>query len=201
MVAELRAAVCGALAVIACSSAAHAGPAGPRIMNFYSYAGEVIAHAGEAYYDAYVISTPPAAFGFTTWSPTISGPTLVGTASTYNPFKPGYREGGVETASGELYDPVAWTAAIKVNLRDNFGGVHYGKEYEPAFAFVEADGKRAIVKINGVGPLMPGRVIDFNEQTMRYFDPTLQRGLVQSVKITPLYGKGWTEGPIGNWHG
>jgi hypothetical protein len=26
---------------------------------------------------------------------------------------------------------------------------------------------------------MPGRVIDFNEWTMRYFDPTLERGLVQ----------------------
>jgi len=170
-------------------------------MNFYSYAGEMIARAGEAYYSAYVISTPPAAFGFTTWSPATGGPTLVGTASTYNPFKPGWREGGILTASGELYDPVAWTAAIKVNLRENFGGVHYGKEYEPAFALIEADGKRVIVKINDVGPLTPGRVIDFNEQTMRYFDPTLQRGLVQSVKITPLYGKGWTAGPLGRWQG
>ena len=120
MVADLRAAVCGALAIIACSSAAQAGPAGPHIMNFYSYAGEAITRAGEAYYSAYVMSTPPAAFGFTTWSPETGGPTLVGTASTYNPFKPGYREGGILTASGELYDPVAWTAAIKVNMRDNF---------------------------------------------------------------------------------
>lgn len=27
--------------------------------------------------------------------------TIVGAASTYNPFRSGYREGGVETASGE----------------------------------------------------------------------------------------------------
>ncbi len=70
------------------------------------------------------------------------------------------------------------------------------QDYEPAFALVEAGGKRAIVKINDVGPLMRGRIIDFNEQTMRYFDPTLQRGLVTSVKITPLYGRGWTAGPL-----
>jgi rare lipoprotein A len=56
--------------------------------------------------------------------------------------------------------------------------------------------KRAIIKINDVGPLKPGRVIDFNKQTMRYFDSTLQRGLVHSVKITPLPGDGWEPGPI-----
>jgi hypothetical protein len=83
--------------------------------------------------------------------------------------------GGSETASGELYDPVAWTAAIQIDLRDAFGGVHYGWRYHPAFALVESGGKRAIIKINDVGPLRPGRVIDFNQQTMRYFDPPLQR--------------------------
>jgi len=168
-------------------------------MNFYSYAGEIIAKGNQAYYSAYVAATPPAAFGFTTWESVPGGPTLVGTASTYNPFRPGYREGGKLTASGELYDPIAWTAAIQIDLRDNFGGVHYGQDYEPAFALIEVGEKRAIVKINDVGPLMPGRVIDFNEQTMRYFDPTLQRGLVTSVKITPLYGRGWTAGPLDGW--
>jgi hypothetical protein len=34
------------------------------------------------------------------------------------------------------------------------------------------------VKINDVGPLEPGRVIDLNEQTMRYFDPGMRRGLI-----------------------
>jgi rare lipoprotein A len=42
---------------------------------------------------------------------------IVGTASTYNPYRPGYREGGPETASGERYDPSAWTAAIQTGLR------------------------------------------------------------------------------------
>jgi len=31
---------------------------------------------------------------------------------------------------------------------------------------------------------------------MRYFDPTLQRGLVHSVRITPLPGDGWATGPF-----
>ena len=52
---------------------------------------------------------------------------ILGTASTYNPHRPGYREGGAETASGERYDPSAWTAAIQTGLREKFGGVHGGK--------------------------------------------------------------------------
>ena len=62
-----------------------------------------------------------------------------------------------------------------------FGGVHYGKDYRPCFALVAKDDKQAIVKINDVGPLEPGRVIDFNEQTMRYFDPSFERGLISLV--------------------
>jgi peptidoglycan lytic transglycosylase len=124
------------------------------------------------------------------------GVTIVGTASTYNPFEPGYKEGGIQTASGERYDPIAWTAAIQTDLRGTFGGVRYGKDYRPAYALVEVANKRAIIKINDVGPLKPGRVIDFNKQTMRHFDPTLQRGLVHGVKITLLPGDGWETGPI-----
>jgi rare lipoprotein A len=40
--------------------------------------------------------------------------------------------------------------------------------YRPAYALVANADKRVIVKINDVGLLEPGRVIDFNEQTMRY---------------------------------
>jgi rare lipoprotein A len=124
------------------------------------------------------------------------GATIVGTASMYDPFQPGYYEGGIQTASGELYDPIAWTAAIQIDLRETFGGVRHGKNYRPTYALIEVAYKRAIIKINDVGPLKPGRVIDFNKQTMRYFDPTLERGLVHSVKITLLPGDGWETGPI-----
>ena len=118
---------------------------------------------------------------------------IVGTASTYNPYRPGYREGGPETSTGERYDASAWTAAIQTDLREKFGGVHGGKA---RYALVEGDNKKVIVKINDVGPLEPGRVIDLNERAMRYFDSNLQRGLIPNVKVTPLSGDHWTAGPI-----
>jgi rare lipoprotein A len=51
------------------------------------------------------------------------GVAIIGIVSTYNPYRPGYRSGGRETASGEPYDPTAWTAAIQTTLRETFGGV------------------------------------------------------------------------------
>lgn len=120
---------------------------------------------------------------------------IVGVASMYNPLRPGLMEGGLKTASGERYDPSDWAAAIKTSLRRKFGGVQYGAK--PKFALVEAAGKKAIVKINDVGPLTPGRIIDLNERTMRYFDPGLQRGVIANVRVEPLSGYSWTPGPIG----
>jgi rare lipoprotein A len=124
-----------------------------------------------------------------------SGEAIVGTASTYNPFRPGSQEGGPNTASGERYDPSVWAAAIKTNLREKFGGVQYGAR--PKYAVVEAIGKKVIVKINDVGPLTPGRIIDLNERTMRYFDPSLQRGVIHGVTVRPLAGDYWVPGPVG----
>jgi rare lipoprotein A len=125
-----------------------------------------------------------------------TGVTIIGAASTYNPHRRGRLEGGKETASGERYDPIEWTAAIQTDLREKFGGVSYGKQYRPAYALVEGADKKAIIKINDVGPLKRGRVIDFNEQTMRYFDPTLKLGLIPRVMVTPLVGDDWPTGPI-----
>jgi len=123
---------------------------------------------------------------------------IIGGASMYNPYNADDSDaGGIETASGEPYDPVGWTAAIQTSLRSVFGGIKYGHNYSPAFALVEGAGKSAIVKINDVGPLRPGRVIDFSQRTMSYFDPTLQRGLIHGVVVTPLVGSNWTPGPFG----
>jgi rare lipoprotein A len=123
------------------------------------------------------------------------GSAIIGIASTYNPLRPGYRSGGKETASGELYDPSAWTAAIQTGLRERFGGVGYGKNYRPTYALVSSFDKQAVVKINDVGPLKPSRVVDLNEQTMRYFDPDMRRGLI-SITVTPLSGDDWLPGPV-----
>ncbi len=124
-----------------------------------------------------------------------SGKAIVGAASTYNPFRPGWREGSRSTASGERYDPSGWAAAIKTSLRRKFGGVQYGAK--PKFALVEAVGKKVIVKINDVGPLTPGRIIDLNERTMRHFDPSMHLGVLHDVKVKPLPGDDWTPGPVG----
>jgi rare lipoprotein A len=124
-----------------------------------------------------------------------SGDAIVGAASTYNPFKPGKEEGGPRTASGERYDPEVWTAAIKTSLRRKFGGVQFGAR--PKYALVEAVGKKVIVKINDVGPLRPGRIIDLNERTMRHFDPNMEIGVIPDVTVKPLSGDDWIPGPVG----
>nr|WP_245305541.1 MULTISPECIES: septal ring lytic transglycosylase RlpA family protein [unclassified Bradyrhizobium] len=124
-----------------------------------------------------------------------SGDAIVGAASMYNPFKPGSEEGGPNTASGERYDPSVWTAAIKTSLRQRFGGVQFGAR--PKYALIEAVGKKVIVKINDVGPLKPGRIIDLNERTMRHFDPSLEIGVIPDVTVRPLSGDDWVPGPVG----
>jgi rare lipoprotein A len=121
---------------------------------------------------------------------------IVGIASTYNPCCPGMPVEEAETASGETYDAAGWTAAIQIRLRGRFGGVRYGTSYRPAYALIESDDKRLIVKINDVGPLKPGRVIDLNERAMRFFDASLTRGLLPDVRITPLDGNHWRPGPV-----
>ena len=123
---------------------------------------------------------------------------VVGAASTYNPYLEENGSQEKQTASGEPYDPTAWTAAIRIDLREQFGGVRYGKNYRPTFALVELGEKCVIVKINDVGPLEPGRVIDLNERSMLYFDATQQLGLISDVKVTLLPGEDWTPGPIGS---
>ena len=127
-----------------------------------------------------------------------SGEVIMGAASTYNPYDADDNDaGGAETASGELYSPIAWTAAIQTDLRGKFAGVRYGRLYKPTFALVEVGGKRAIVRINDVGPLRPGRVIDLSTQVMHYFDPSLKRGVLDGALVTPLVGSDWTPGPLG----
>jgi rare lipoprotein A len=122
---------------------------------------------------------------------------IVGIASTYNPTDTGDKEAGdVQTASGEAYDADGWTAAIQIDLRWLFRGVRYGKAYRPAFALVEIGDKRAVVRINDVGPLAPGRVIDLNERAMRYFDPLMRLGTLAGAKITPLRGRNYVAGPV-----
>jgi rare lipoprotein A len=126
-----------------------------------------------------------------------AGKTIVGIASTYNPTDPTDLDAGnEELASGERYDPNGWTAAIRTDLRKKFGGVRFGRNYRPAYALVQSADKKLIVKINDVGPLRRGRIIDLNKRAMSYFDPTLQLGLIGNVKVTPLADRAWALGPV-----
>jgi len=203
MVVRFGAAICAAATVFACASSAFADGV---IVSLASHAAEEFSIGSGtdldarsvAYGNASSLTRSRETTGRKRTTPTaIAGTTPIsGAASTYNPYRPGWREGGRHTASGELYDPAAWTAAIKTTLRHQFGGVHYGRDYRPAYALVESADKQVIVKINDVGPLTPGRVIDLNERTMHYFDPTLERGLIRRVKVTPLLGTYWTPGPV-----
>jgi rare lipoprotein A len=195
MMMRFDAAFCGAAFMLACSC----------LVAFESARAEVRSHKAAAAKNARERATP--APGAAREVASLDGDTcsgdagrtrsaIIGAASTYNPLRPGFRSGGPQTASGEQYDPVAWTAAIQTRLRAKFGGIRFGKQYRPAYALIESDDKQAIVKINDVGPLRPGRVIDFNEQTMRYFDPAMERGVVRNVKVTPLAGDDCTPGPV-----
>lgn len=126
-----------------------------------------------------------------------AGDAIIGIASMYNPTDPSDMDAGTEElASGERYDVNGWTAAIRTDLRKKFGGVRFGRNYQPTFALVQSDDKQLIVKINDVGPLRRGRIIDLNLRAMRYFDPTLQLGLIGNVKVTPLAGREWALGPV-----
>ena len=90
----------------------------------------------------------------------------------------------VYTAAAKPRTPLTF----EPNLREKFGGVRFATSYRPAFALVESADKRAIIRINSVGPLKPGLVIDLDETTMRYFDPTPKLGPIPKVEITPLPG-------------
>jgi len=130
------------------------------------------------------------------WDDESQAASLVGSASWYNPYFSDSEMIDTQTASGEYYDPDAWTGAIQIHLRDRFAGVGHGTNYEPAFALIKHGNKQIIVKINDVGPLKPGRIIDLSERAMRYFDPTLQVGILNEVQVAPVSGVGLAPGPI-----
>jgi rare lipoprotein A len=122
---------------------------------------------------------------------------IAGTASTYDPTNDTDRDSGdMITASGDIYDPGSWTAAIRTDLRAQFGGVRFGRNYRPSFVLVESGDKQLIVRVNDVGPLRPGRIIDLNRRAMRFFDPTFRAGLLENVKVTLLAGTAAAAGPV-----
>jgi len=121
-------------------------------------------------------------------APSAPETTIVGAASFYD--IPG------ETASGEQYDPRAFTAAAQLEIRDKFGGIKFGRLYQVSYAIAEYGGKKLILKFNDVGPLRPGRKFDLSRAAMEYFDG-LDKGVLPDVKVTVLpLGQVYTPGPV-----
>ncbi len=114
--------------------------------------------------------------------------TIVGAASFYDIAG--------ETASGEQYDPNAFTAAAQLAIRDRFGGIRFGRLYRDAFAVAEYGGKKLILKVNDVGPLRPGRKFDLSRAAMEYFDG-MEKGVLEDLKVTVLpLGQQFAPGPV-----
>jgi rare lipoprotein A len=114
--------------------------------------------------------------------------TIVGAASFYDISG--------ETASGEQYDPKAFTAAAQLAIRDRFGGIRFGSLYRDAFAVAEYGGKKLILKFNDVGPLRPGRKFDLSRAAMEYFDG-MDKGVLPDLKVTVLpLGQEFAPGPV-----
>jgi rare lipoprotein A len=117
-----------------------------------------------------------------------SAETIIGIASFYG--KP------QQTASGEQFNPKAFTAAAQLEIRAKFGGIRFGRKYQPAYAVAEYGNKKLILKFNDVGPLRPGRKFDLSPAAMAYFGG-LKKGLLRNVKVTPLpLGQTYRPGPV-----
>lgn len=117
-----------------------------------------------------------------------SSETIIGIASFYD-----YPQ---KTASGEQYDPTAFTAAAQLKIRGKFGGIRFGRLYQPAYAVAEYENKKVILRFNDVGPLRPGRQFDLSRAAMAYFDG-IEKGLLPDFKVTLLpLGQIYPAGPV-----
>lgn len=103
---------------------------------------------------------------------------------------------GRVTSTGETFNTDAYTAAIQEGLSYQFGGV--SKASGPAYAIVENldNGRKIVVKINDVGPLAPGRIIDLSEASSKYLLNSRTPGSVRRVRVTRITNG--TPGPITN---
>src|SRR4029079_743423 len=87
-------------------------------------------------------------------------------------------------------------APAQLSVRNQYVCVRSGSLYQPVYAIAEYAGKRAIVKLNDVGPLRPGRKFDLSRAAMEQFGG-LEVGLLPDFKMTLLpRGRDYTLGPV-----
>lgn len=141
-----------------------------------------------------------------------------GVATTYNPFKKGWKTGGGPLAVGGIYNPDDWAAALQLSLAQKHS-CGYGRG-RICHAVVEGNGKSMVVKINDNGPMCAdaataarapdcrdssgrvnpiARVIDLNEKAMRYMTDGRaggNSGIIRNVTVTLLCNFNSHLGPL-----
>ena len=120
---------------------------------------------------------------------------VTGKASYYGP---GFY--GNTTSQGDPnFTSQGYTAAIRKDLRKQFGAGTYGKSGLARVTNLN-NGRSIIVKVNDVGPLPTGRVVDLSEKSFRALSSggTLTEGLLNNVKVEYIgeYKSGSKLGPV-----
>lgn len=132
---------------------------------------------------------------------------LTGNATTYNPFIPGgWKTGGGQTATGAMYNPNGWEAALQLDLAKQYGCGYGSKRTCKAIVEVPETGLAAILVINDNGPMCAdpataarapdcrsggrfARIIDLNERAMRELSRGKSgnnSGMFRNVTVTLL---------------
>ena len=113
-----------------------------------------------------------------------TGKVYNGTASWYG-RKDGFQ--GKPTSSGEIFNTDKLTAAIQIGLRDKFGGVsNKGQLYYAKVTNLD-NGKSVTVKINDVGSLSSGGVIDLSEAAFKSISSGgLGQGRLYNVSVQKM---------------
>ncbi len=117
-----------------------------------------------------------------------------GQASYYGPGFQGNR-----TSQGDRFDTEEYSAAIQIDIRNQFGVPSGTGKKGYARVTNLNTGKSILVKINDVGPLTSGRVIDLSQASFRSLSPTgtLGPGVLNNIKVEYLgeFKKGSPVGP------
>jgi len=117
-----------------------------------------------------------------------------GQASYYGPGFQGNR-----TSQGDRFNTEEYSAAIQINLRNKFGIPAGTKQLGYARVTNLDTGKSILVKLNDVGPLKSGRVIDLSQKSFRSLSPTgtLGPGILNNIRVEYLgqFKKGNLVGP------
>ena len=117
-----------------------------------------------------------------------------GQASYYGPGFQGNR-----TSQGDVFNTEEYSAAIQIDIRNQFGVPAGSGKNGYARVTNLSNGRSILVKINDVGPLTSGRVIDLSQKAFRSLSPTgtLGPGVLNNIKVEYLgqYKKGSPVGP------